>query len=584
MPSHFVTHVESLESRRLLDGAVLDPSFGSGGRAAMPFPDGRVLGLQPGGKILISAIGPHGGNLLIRLNADGTRDPTFTDVVGDFPTGGDFYGGGHRINRDDGRIVYWMQNAANEMTKVSVLRADGTRDTSFDGDGVLDLADRGVSSIANVEWQGDKLLYVADGIARLNADGSPDITFGDNGIAQIVEPFFGFRVDPEGRIYQMEDVQQDPGFPGGSFGSHAEITRLTVDGDLDTSYGNGGHAVTSTVSSPVTSRDSIGFQIAPDGSLFHLNFSDVGEKLTRLDDDGAIVAENEFVTRQDAPGNHEFLSVRFLRTFFVQPDGKVLLLGGGRTVDGDFFVTRLNADLTIDHDYGVDGATALGLQVNSVSRPILLPDGKLLVGSRRTVAGDQFEVDRFASRDVTPPTVTLDDTGVLTATASDASENVSLYIRRRDGRLMVRVGDIVHSFPPSKVKRIAVFAGGGADVIAIGEGIIGTYVDAGDGRDVIHGGQGNDLLLGGTGPDRILGFNGNDKLLGGGGNDYLLGGAGKDDLFGNGGKDRLSGGGGNDKLFGGAGADRIFGAAGTDSAADSSEDEFADVEHLLGTA
>jgi uncharacterized delta-60 repeat protein len=576
--------MESLESRRLLDGAVLDPSFGSGGRAAMPFPDGRLLGLQPGGKVLISRYNPsRGGNQLMRLNADGTLDATFTDVVGDFPMGGDFNGGGHRVNPNDGRIVYWTLNASSALTKISVLRADGSRDTSFDGDGIFDLADRGVTFVDEIRWQGDKLLYQAGSqITRLNADGSVDTTFGDDGVVTAVEPFFRFQVDADGRIYQMKDIQQEPTFPGGSFSSRAEITRLTVDGDLDTSYGNGGRAIANTESSPVSSRDSIGFQVAPDGSLFHLTSSDVGEKLTWLDDDGAVVAQNEFVTREDAPGSREFLPVRFLRTFAVQPDGKVLLLGGGQQLNGDWLMTRLNADLTIDHDYGVDGMTVLGLQVNSFSRPVVLPDGKLLIGARRTVAADQFEVDRFASGDVTPPTVTLDEDGVLTATASEASENVSLYIRRRDGRLMVRVGDFVHSFKPSGVKRIAVFAGGGADVVAIGEGIIGAYVDAGDGRDVIHGGQGNDILFGGTGPDRILGFDGNDKLLGGGGNDYLLGGAGKDFLFGNGGVDKLSGGGGNDRLFGGAGADRIFGGAGgSDAAADSDEDDFADVETLL---
>src|SRR5688500_12227004 len=181
--------MESLESRRLLDGAVLDTTFGSGGRAAMPFPDGRLLGLQPGGKILISAVGPRGGNLLMRLNADGTLDPTFTDAAGDFPLGGDFYGGGYRINPFDGRIVYYQQNAASQLTKVSVLRADGARDTSFDDDGVLDLADRGVSFVTDIEWQGSKLLYQDDfEIARLNADGSLDTTFGDGGAVDGANP------------------------------------------------------------------------------------------------------------------------------------------------------------------------------------------------------------------------------------------------------------------------------------------------------------------------------------------------------------------------------------------------------------
>src|SRR4051812_7673578 len=94
---------EALEDRRLFAGAALDASFGVGGRAIQTFADGRLLGRQPDGKILISQVNPaHGGNLLKRLNADGSPDDTFLGgSIIDFPNSADY-----RINPADGRIAY----------------------------------------------------------------------------------------------------------------------------------------------------------------------------------------------------------------------------------------------------------------------------------------------------------------------------------------------------------------------------------------------------------------------------------------------------------------------------------------------
>ena len=130
---------ESLETRRLLaSAAVLDETFAVGGRAVLPFPDGRLLGLQPDGKILISRYTPgHGGNELMRLNADGSVDSSFLGgAIRDFPMGP------YRVSGVEGRIVYVTSDAAQQALKVSVLRADGTYDSSFGGDGVVSTGGR----------------------------------------------------------------------------------------------------------------------------------------------------------------------------------------------------------------------------------------------------------------------------------------------------------------------------------------------------------------------------------------------------------------------------------------------------------
>lgn len=70
-----------------------------------------------------------------------------------------------------------------------------------------------------------------------------------------------------------------------------------------------------------------------------------------------------------------------------------------------------------------------------------------------------------------------------------------------------------------------------------------------------------------AGNDVIVGTAGNDVIKAGGGNDLVCGGAGDDTLVGGPGKDKLLGEAGNDKLKGGGGIDKCVGSLGKDKAA-----------------
>jgi Ca2+-binding RTX toxin-like protein len=78
-----------------------------------------------------------------------------------------------------------------------------------------------------------------------------------------------------------------------------------------------------------------------------------------------------------------------------------------------------------------------------------------------------------------------------------------------------------------------------------------------DGKDYLVGFEGNDFLYGGNGNDTVQGLNDNDYLNGGYGDDSLLGDFGNDTLFGDLGNDYLNGNEGDDKLFGGDGNDTL---------------------------
>ncbi len=97
-------------------------------------------------------------------------------------------------------------------------------------------------------------------------------------------------------------------------------------------------------------------------------------------------------------------------------------------------------------------------------------------------------------------------------------------------------------------------------------------VDAGRGRDRVHGGAGNDNLNGGPGCDRVFGGADDDTIDGGPGFSFhrlrcerLHGGLGNDTSSGGAGRDFMSGGKGDDSQSGGAGADKIFANRGRDT-------------------
>src|SRR5439155_6590474 len=116
-------------------------------------------------------------------------------------------------------------------------------------------------------------------------------------------------------------------------------------------------------------------------------------------------------------------------------------------------VTRRNGDGTIDASYGDGGRTV----VTGAEGITVLDDGAVIVAG---FGGADYRVLRLQGEQAPQGSqldVTLNSKGTLVLhTAGSGNHDVRLYIRGRDGRLVVRDGMLSKSFAPSKVKRIAV--------------------------------------------------------------------------------------------------------------------------------
>ena len=199
----------------------LDPTFDGDGIITWSTPGDDFaadVAIQPDGKILVT-----GKGIVRRYASNGSLDPAFgSGGVVDLPQHDDAV---WIALQPDGHIVL----AAETLTR---LDENGALDPTFAGDGNISLPDFATS----VTLQSDGRILVGTGVpmrlARFNADGSLDLTFGVGGVG--TESFGNYRsvvVQPDGRILvSFTDFDY----------LYARLRRCLADGSLDTSFGAGG--------------------------------------------------------------------------------------------------------------------------------------------------------------------------------------------------------------------------------------------------------------------------------------------------------------------------------------------------------
>ena len=324
--------------RRNVDGSP-DASFGAGGVALIPLVsgadalDGRgvAVTVQPDGKILVlgsantrdSSIGSTSINdfVVARLTPGGGLDTSFGGVgyrVIDFtPAGttGDTYDspaslalapGGKIVvagsTYTPGALVSGTFVDGSQDMAVARLNADGSLDGTFGGDGkevvAFDLGGGKGESVASVLVGGDGKVVlvgtadVADvivgtdpesssdiAVARLNADGTPDGTFGGGGKMTVAFDLGGSRRDTAGAAVLDGDRVVIAGTATVSTNATASIygdrtitnyavVRLNANGSLDASFaGSGKYAPSLSRGGSAFSAGGSGLALLADGAV-----------------------------------------------------------------------------------------------------------------------------------------------------------------------------------------------------------------------------------------------------------------------------------------------------------------------------
>ncbi|MGZ6696766.1 MAG: hypothetical protein ACXVFL_14140 [Solirubrobacteraceae bacterium] len=206
---------------------------------------GRVTAVvvAPNGKILLGGFsGPEGGNNQVaRMTAHGALDTTFgTGGIATVDFGATEFGEA-MARQADGRILVAGRSSASGAV-VARLRATGVLDPDFGGDGRVTLP--GGGDLSAVLVQPDRKIVVAGNasgsatmtVTRLKPDGSLDATFGSGGtmtvaFGSLANPLGGAARQPDGKIV-VAGYTQD--------GEDVAVARLNANGSLDATFGTGG--------------------------------------------------------------------------------------------------------------------------------------------------------------------------------------------------------------------------------------------------------------------------------------------------------------------------------------------------------
>lgn len=257
---------------RLLPNGAPDPGFGTGGTVVTDLPGtpagGEAVALQPNGKIVVAGSAQASADwdfLLARYNADGSLDSSFGggDGVTILPVGGEDDRAEAVAIGADGRIAAVGEARAGNASLggVAVVRADGSVDSSFKGDGTTTFTTpQGNDRPGAVALLDDGRVLVGDAsgagggnglvLVRLLSAGDPDPAFGGgDGIALTPIPVEGamtfggrttdFVLRGDGRIVASGYGQDYGGSPPHYQSKFAAVGYL-ADGSLDPTFASTG--------------------------------------------------------------------------------------------------------------------------------------------------------------------------------------------------------------------------------------------------------------------------------------------------------------------------------------------------------
>ncbi len=304
--------------------------------------------LLASGKLLLagSAASVNGTASFVRLQADGTLDPTFADD------------GLALTSAGDNTVLY--SGALCPDGKLAGAGADGTF-TNFL-------------------------------VVRASASGLPDASFGTDGVViTSVASNYGYAqslvVQPDGKIVVA-------GFASDNGTDYTWVViRYNVDGSLDSSFGVAGKA---TITWTSGDNEAYGIALLASGKLVVTGYAfDAGlgysvvavvQLLANGTLDPAFGTSGKVTTNLGAGGDAIAGSV------VVQPDGKIIWAGEQRAPGATArraVLVRYNTDGSLDTTFSTDGIViqVLGLHDELLSRPALQPDGKIVVAGTSVPSG-----------------------------------------------------------------------------------------------------------------------------------------------------------------------------------------------------
>lgn len=347
---------------RLNTNGTLDTSFGTNGVVIAMLGSSsdsiNKVRIQPDGKILLAgqswSEGAAYNTMLVRYNSNGTLDTSFnsTGYVTHNISGESYDYAVDLAVQPDGKIVLVGDGGAGFGVAGHILitrfNANGTLDTTFDGDGVLLITTPAGGSASQVIILPDgKLLitgYRNDGakpnflLMRLNSDGTFDTSFGTGGSTTTSVSSGANHISSTDRQSDGKIVVVGSGY----------LARYSADGILDTSFGTGGKTQVPSVYETNFIRVTAGDKILV-SSRGVFRFTANGALDTHFNNGGFRGMGGMNLTC-------------FSRAIEIQTDGKLLMGGNCSGSVSNFTVVRFEETRTKRFlDFEGDGLTDISI-------------------------------------------------------------------------------------------------------------------------------------------------------------------------------------------------------------------------------
>ena len=468
------------------DGKVItDLGLLDGANAVVIQPDGRIVAAG------VARSAASGFFAVARYLITGTLDESFGTggkMLTDFSGSRSGLGATAVALQADGRIVAAGDANSSGQRDFGVVRynTDGMLDTTFDGDGKAStdfpLNDDAATAMAVqpdgkiIAVGGSQLrALVADAqdpnfqLARYNADGTLDSSFGNGGIVSTdfgshgQEYAYDVALQPDGRIVVVG--QAGPAFSGISDAyTQFAVARYNPDGTLDTTFDGDGLVTTDVGPSPFARARAVAIQ--PDGGMVVAGTN--GQfTLVRYHSNGGVDTSGF--------GSGGKVTTSFGGSFssaadvVIQADGGIVAGGVADTPEGtDFALARYDSSGNPDSSFDDDGrlTTDFEGQSDGINDLALQSDGKLVAGGA-TAGSDGLGRPALARYDLT--TATLDSTfgtGGKTTTEFAGSASINGLAVGIDGKIVAAgVHVLAHEDPrmrPSSLFIVTRYEGDGA--------------------------------------------------------------------------------------------------------------------------
>ncbi|CAH0137607.1 M10 family metallopeptidase C-terminal domain-containing protein [Pseudomonas brassicacearum] len=489
---------------RLDADGTIDTTFSDDGKALLPrdiYPgQGYSAAVQADGKFLI--VHPHFSAptiVMVRLNTDGSVDQSF-GVNGTATAPAAWGDSASATVQPDGKILVSNHDSYDHRFSVNRFNADGTVDSSFNGGNAVEFTVPDVNTL-----EGFGLTLQADGkilvpgyngafvVARLNPDGSLDTSFGTDGTADIEVAGLAksITVQGDGKILVAGYNEQD------ATGYDFKIIRLNQDGTFDTSFGNEGVAVFDLAGGRDTARD---ITVLADGKIL-------------------VAGQSNYF------GNTDFSIIR------LNPDGTLdttfgALAGVLPQIAGGVGDDALHGSYVPEHLSGHDGNDLL----DGGGQRDVLEGGTGADVFRITSIGDSYRTDtqafsdRIVDFDANQDRIDLSSLGfsglgngldaTLAVQVNDTGTRTYLKSFEPDGQgnrfELVLDGDLAQALNETNLVFAQSLIQGTESADRLVGSAVGDVLLAGGGNDVVSGGSGYDLLEGGLGRDVLNGGEGAD--------------------------------------------------------------------------